>query len=321
MEAVVVGAGVIGLTCALRLLEAGFRVRVVARDGPERSTSSIAGAMWFPYEVEPEERVVPWALRTLEVFRELAQVDGTGVTIRSGMELFDERTPRPRWLAAVDPEELAPDELEPPYLDGYRFTIPLIEMPIYLDWLVRRLEELGGSIHVGESGEVASFDELDAGGPGGLVVNCTGLGAGELCDDAEVFPIQGQLVRVPQFGVSRCTVFRRNDAEFGYVIPRSNDVVLGGTTERGAWSREPDDAVTADILRLCSMHEPEVANIDPSEVVVGLRPGRTTVRLESERLSSGRYVIHCYGHGGAGVTLSVGCAEEVVRTALAHVNA
>jgi len=48
-------------------------------------------------------------------------------------------------------------------------------------------------------------------------------------------------------------------------------------------------------------------------VSVGLRPSRKEVRLEIESLSSGRWAIHNYGHGGAGVTLSWGCADEVTR--------
>ena len=44
---------------------------------------------------------------------------------------------------------------------------------------------------------------------------------------------------------------------------------------------------------------------------VGLRPARPAVRLEAEPHDRG-VVVHCYGHGGAGVTLAWGCAEEVV---------
>lgn len=50
----------------------------------------------------------------------------------------------------------------------------------------------------------------------------------------------------------------------------------------------------------------------------GLRPGRHEVRLESEILSNGKVVIHNYGHGGCGVTLAWGCADDVVKIVQTH---
>jgi D-amino-acid oxidase len=97
-----------------------------------------------------------------------------------------------------------------------------------------------------------------------------------------------------------------------YAIPRTNDTVFGGTNEVND-SREPDPGTTTAILEECSC----VLNIPPPKVIgvrVGLRPFRKTgVRLETGQLGDGRRVIHNYGHGGAGFTLSWGCAEDVLR--------
>jgi D-amino-acid oxidase len=95
-----------------------------------------------------------------------------------------------------------------------------------------------------------------------------------------------------------------------YVIPRLDDVVLGGTDEDGDWSRTPVPETADDILRRAAALVPDVAKARVLRHKVGLRPVRAEVRLE--RVGD---VIHCYGHGGAGVTLSWGCADEVTRLA------
>ncbi|MPY85865.1 MAG: FAD-dependent oxidoreductase, partial [Actinophytocola sp.] len=97
-----------------------------------------------------------------------------------------------------------------------------------------------------------------------------------------------------------------------YVVPRIHDIVVGGTAQQGEWNRQPDQATAAEILRRARALVPELAGAEVVNHRVGLRPARPTVRLESERTEEGSGVVHCYGHGGAGVTLSWGCAAEVV---------
>lgn len=74
-----------------------------------------------------------------------------------------------------------------------------------------------------------------------------------------------------------------------------------------AWDQSPDPRTAERILADATAAMPEIANVEVRDHKVGLRPARPTVRLERE----GR-IVHCYGHGGAGVTLSWGCATEVV---------
>src|SRR6185369_12678591 len=95
---------------------------------------------------------------------------------------------------------------------------------------------------------------------------------------------------------------------------RSNDCILGGTAEEGNWSLEPDPATAQAIIERCSRLAPEVKQSQVVEHLVGLRPGRKAVRLEAEPgPDNTSLVVHNYGHGGAGVTLSWGCADEVVE--------
>ena len=96
-------------------------------------------------------------------------------------------------------------------------------------------------------------------------------------------------------------------------MPRSNDCVLGGTADEGDWNTEPNPETAEGILRRCTALEPRLAGAEILEHRVGLRPGRPEVRLESETLADGTPCVHNYGHGGSGVTLSWGCAEEALE--------
>lgn len=160
---------------------------------------------------------------------------------------------------------------------------------------------------------LSSLEEARAAAP--LVVHCAGVGARELAGDAALHPVRGQVVRVENPGVERFWLDDEHPEGLTYVIPRGEDCILGGTAEEGAWSTEPDSAVARGILRRCAELEPQLAGARVLEHRVGLRPGRPAVRLEREDFADGTRVVHCYGHGGAGVTLSWGCAEEVVRLA------
>jgi D-amino-acid oxidase len=81
------------------------------------------------------------------------------------------------------------------------------------------------------------------------------------------------------------------------------------------WNTEPVPAVAARILRDCAAIEPRVNGARVLGHRVGLRPFRPQVRLEAEPPGRGPLVVHNYGHGGAGVTLSWGCAREAAGLA------
>lgn len=292
----VVGAGVVGLTCAHRLLEAGHRVDVLARDLPLETTSAVAAAIWYPYLAHPRERVLGWARTSYERFASLAGEAGSGVRMAVGTEVFTSRQDDPWWREAVptvDRETALPEG----YVDGRTFTTPLVEMPRYLAWLRRRVEELGGTV------TRLNLSSLPDGGD--VVVNCSGIGARLLGSDRSVTPVRGQVVLVEQLGLDRWWL---DESGPTYVVPRSRDIVVGGTEEAGEWSRTPSPETAHDILARASRLVPELARAKVLQHRVGLRPARPEVRLEREDR-----VVHCYGHGGAGVTLSWGCADEVVR--------
>lgn len=309
---VVVGAGVAGLTTAVVLAEGGARVRVWAREPARHTTSAVAGALWEPYRIGPKERADGWARESFEVFRALAERPGeSGVRMVAGLQAAPAgrgELPVPSW--AVDVPGLrraAPGELPAGYGSGFRVRLPLIDMPCYLDHLTRRLTAAGGEV---THRTVSTLEEAAA--PGSTVVNCAGLGARDLVPDPRIRPVRGQLAVVENPGITEWFVSAdERDPRAAYFFPQPYGLVLGGTAEEDAWDTAPDAATAREIIDRCALVDPRIAGAAVLGHRVGLRPVRDEVRLEREGDR-----VHNYGHGGAGVTVSWGCAREAAALAL-----
>lgn len=309
-ELIIIGSGVSGLTCGIRLLEEGYDVRIVAYSVPPETTSNVAPAYWYPYKVSPPEKVLKWASVSYGKFLELSELPGSGIFIFELLKIFDRKMEEPFWKDAVNRFRRArEDELPDGYVDGFVAEVPRMETPIYMRYLTDKFAGLGG--------EVEKLDrELDTvedvAHRSRLIINCSGLGAGKLFRDEKVFPIRGQLVRTTNPGLTRCVNDEAGPLALSYIVPRSSDCLLGGTAEENNWSLEVDPETADEILRKCRILEPKLKDAQVLEHRVGLRPGRTEVRLELEHFSDECAVIHNYGHGGGGFTLSWGCAEDIV---------
>jgi D-amino-acid oxidase len=311
-DALVIGAGVIGLSAAIRLQEAGLRVRVWTALPPVASTSAVAAALWYPYRAFPAERVGAWGRITFDELSRLADEPASGVAMVSGMEVWRHPVPDPPWAATLPGvRRVAPEELPAGYVDGHAVTVPVARMDRYLAYLADRLAGGGGRVEMRTVRVLARAAQAAS-----LVVNCAGLGARTLVPDDTLTPIRGQVVRVENPGVERFWLDEEHPDGVTYIVPRGGDCILGGTAEEGEWDTTPGPDVARAILRRCAELEPSLAGARVLEHRVGLRPGRPSVRLEAESLGHGARVIHCYGHGGAGVTLSWGCADEVAALAL-----
>jgi D-amino-acid oxidase len=307
-DAVVVGCGVIGLTAAVSMREAGLDVTIVTAELPQATTSSVAAAIWYPYKAYPEDRVLSWGSRTYEVFEGLSDTPESGVLMRQGVEIWRQRVPDPWWAEAVPRvRRCYEDELPQGYTDGHAFVAPVVEMPMYLSYLMDRFAASGGSV---QRRTLSSLDEVAA--DARVVVNCVGLGARDLVDDTTMNPIRGQIVRVRNPGVDHFVLDEENPEGVTYIIPRSHDCILGGTADEGEWDLEPDPETAEGILSRCSQLEPRLKDVEVLEHKAGLRPGRPAIRLEREHVPDRATLIHNYGHGGSGITLSWGCAEETL---------
>lgn len=298
---IVLGGGVIGLTTAVVLAESGRDVRVWSRDPAGETTSAVAGALWWPYRIEPAGSVGDWALASLRVYEELAADPGrTGVRLVEGLQSGIRLSELGPWAAGVDGLRQAPD--------GVRARIPLIDMPTHLAWLRGRLEAAGGTV------EIRALDALpDA----PVVVNCTGLGARTLVPDPGVRPVRGQLVVVENPGVTEWyTSVDHSSSDTTYFFPQPYGLLLGGTAQDDDWDLAPDPRVAEEIVARCARVRPEIAGARVLAHRVGLRPVRDAgVRIEAETTASGGLLVHNYGHGGAGITVAWGCAREAAALA------
>ena len=306
-DVTVVGCGVVGLSTAVLLRERGFDARILAAAMPPETVSSVAAAIWYPYKAYPEDRVLAWGARAFRVFRELAEDERTGIIMREGLELFGEPAAEPWWAPAVPGvRRCEPEELPQGRAAGYAFTVPVVEMPVYLGYLLDRFTGSGGTVERRNLGSLEEVEDSRA------IVDCAGLGARKLVNDRATRPIRGQVVRVRNPGLERFLLDDDNPEGVTYIVPRSEDCILGGTAEEDEWDTTPDPEVARGILKRCAALEPRLAEAEVLEHKVGLRPGRPEVRLELEVLENGMPCVHNYGHGGSGVTLSWGCAEETV---------
>jgi D-amino-acid oxidase len=335
-DVAIIGAGVSGLTCGVLLAERGYSTAIFAKETGQQTTSGAAAAVWFPYDAEPAHRVIPWALRAFEVLADLARVPASGVSmielrqfLRTGeIQIPDWAIPlgasvipsevehgaareAVTWTGRPQAERTGSERIKSrEFTSGYALTVPLTDTTIYLDYLATRFRKAGGKINANL--RLEKLEDVDT--RFDLVINCAGIGARDLVQDAYLEPHRGQVAIVPRIEGLSCAIVC-DDAPLMYAIPRKNDCVFGGTNDLSD-NLAADPATTERIIAECS----RVLNIDKPKVLaerVGLRPFRRSgVRLERDRLRDGRTVIHNYGHGGAGFTLSWGCAEEVLVLAV-----
>ncbi len=293
----IIGAGVSGLTCGVLFAEGGYPTKIFAEEIGRQTTSGAAAAIWYPYDAEPADKVIEWSLQTFDVLCDLSRNAQSGVSM---IELRNfSRTGQleiPDWAHSLGARR---------FENGFALDVPLTDTTTYLDYLAMRFQGAGGEISCDRR-----FDRIEeVGRDYSFVINCTGVGARTLVPDPEVEPHRGQVAIVEKLVLNHAVVC--DDPPLMYAIPRSNDCVFGGSNEISS-NRNADPGLTSSIIAECS----RVLNIAAPKILderVGLRPFRRSgICLRKE----GR-VIHNYGHGGSGFTLSWGCAQAVFALASA----
>jgi D-amino-acid oxidase len=302
MDVVVIGAGVSGLTTGICLAEAGHDVTIRTASPPEQTTSVAAGAIWGPVRVG-SDRVLAWAEHSLTVLTKLAGEPGTGVHLASGKEVTRTQPHLPYWSHLLPSMRLCePAELPPGFAGGWHYTGPLATMPVYLGYLLARFERAGGTL------ELSPVTALDV---APVVANCTGIAARDLVPDPSVTPVRGQVVIAENPGIEEFLISRDEPKPSTvYMFPHGDTILLGGTVEENAWELTPNPIIAERIVADCAAIEPRLRGVRILGHRVGLRPVRPEVRLEPERVGDA-VVWHNYGHGGAGISLSWGCAAEI----------
>ncbi len=272
-RAAVIGCGAVGLTAARQLQRRGFAVTIYAMSVPPNTTSNMSLAGFTPTSglIDRELRTPAWDAQFREAaeisYRELQLLAGRGFGV-SWIDRYGLRDTRPGAAggdAEDDEEPLLPAHLrtgeftlgpgEHPFASRYavRRNQLRIEPSIYLDALVRDFMDFGGRIEIRKFAEPRELVELSE----PLVVNCTGLGARDLFGDDELLPLKGQLtVLVPQqevdWGISGSPPDGAPRGVLGiHMQPRNDGIALGGTSERGVWSLEPNQDA---MQRIVSAH-------------------------------------------------------------------
>lgn len=307
----VVGAGVIGLTTASCLADDGWDVDVVAAAPPADTTSAVAAAFWYPYLVGPADAVARWGLVARQRFDVLADDPAVPVVRRRVHERFREHDVDPGWrLGLPDPVR---EVVAAPHRDGWAFTTWVADMPRYLAWLAAGLDDRGVPVTVRQLADLAEAADPEV----DLVVDCAGVGARGLVPDPSVVAVGGQVVLLEAPDVTDVWLDADDPAGPTYVVPRTDVVVAGGTAVTGTPAgARPDPATAAAILERARALVPALDGAPVVGHALGRRPSRPDVRLELEVRPWGS-VLHHYGHGGAGMTLSWGSAEaaaELART-------
>lgn len=293
-DVVVVGGGIIGLTAAVRLRQAGADVTVWSPVGPERTVSAVAAAVWYPTHTDFDPRVRDWGTISYAEFTRQAAAGVPGLLLRPTRNLELAWSDEIPWWS---PGGVSIHPARAPYAREVRFTAPLAEMATYLAWLRTQ-------VRVVERGVERLADAL---AEADVVVNASGLAARELAADPAVYPARGQIVLVANPGIEESV--RTEGDPNTYVHPRSRDIVLGGTFEPDQWDLKPDPQVRSRILDRTRALVPALAGAEILGERVGLRP----CRRGGPRVERDGRIVHAYGHGGAGMTLSWGTADEVVR--------
>jgi len=339
MSVAVVGGGVIGLSVANELVDRGTRVTLFSPQPIGQITSSVAAAFWAPYWVGDYDRQL--AIQTLERLQQLASEGTEGITFvdfeewmtSDFVESYEENIESTHWwrnLPGINlriepmPERrsvrLNGEEIDFP--ERLRFRSVVARMPDYLAWLERRATE-SGNMDL-QRCWIDSLDELCT--QFDQVIHCTGWGAKTLASNdpstANMKLLAGHVVLLDCPGIENATLFHGKpfDANPIYVVPRQGsvrDVLCGGTAievQDLPDVRQPitfrKESVCDDVIQRAKSVIPSLTEGIEVGRGVGFRPVRDSVRIERDPIQQN--LIHCYGHGGSGLTLSWGSASRVV---------
>jgi len=302
MKITVVGSGIIGLTTAISLQKVGFQVAIITKELYNNTLSSIVGAIWFPYSVEPIQKANQWAATAFHHYEaEVGKAEGVSMLPFKVLSVPGQDN---SWVDHLPKENITKSSEDLPlgYNEAITAMVPLIEPPLYLPYLVELFTQNGGTI---KQLTITSLEELKA--LNNVVVNCTGLGAKEICNDEHLFAMRGQILQAEKLDHDPI-VSQAVKGELSYLINRSQDSIIGGTDYDHDYNLNPEEADTNLIIdRIKKLGV--TSEIKLKNILVGLRPKRYSIRCEQDEKQANIY--HNYGHGGAGFTVAWGCAEHI----------
>ncbi|KAM9355754.1 D-aspartate oxidase [Pholidichthys leucotaenia] len=319
VRVVVVGTGVVGFSTAVSIAESlpFCSVTLLGENfSPDTTSDGAAGIVLVAQFPDiPVERQRRWFKDGFDHLLAIAQSEDApeaGVMLSSGWVIFREvpADKKPYWSdIVIGFRPMADSELKrfPDHTFGYAFTTVKCECSSYLPWLEKRLRKAGGRV---ERRKIHHLEELS--NSFDIIVNCSGLGSRMLVGDTQVYPVRGQVFKVDAPWLKH---FIRSGDGKTYIYPGIHSVTIGGTRQERDWRLHGDEGDAKGILERCSRFEPSLSKAKILSEWVGLRPGRRNPRVEKEMVQLQRHrvpVVHNYGHGGYGVALAWGTAQDAL---------
>ena len=243
----VIGCGVMGLSTARLVQEAGFPVTIYAATVPPDTTSNVAGGQFHPFAVFHDGEVTPEFMTQFRSaldysWRRFQIMVGEDYGIRWLPTYVEADSPEAKLLETFPPIDRMLTQAEHPFpwSNALRYDTMYVETGRYLRQMIRDVEIGGGKIEVRKFQAPPDIARL----PEGLVFNCTGLGSRDLFSDRDLRPARGQLaILEPQPEVRYALT-----GGPGYMFPRPDGIILGGTFELDQWDTNPEPATIQRII-------------------------------------------------------------------------
>ena len=243
----VIGSGVMGLSTARLAQDAGFPVTIYTAALPPDTTSNIAGGQFHPFSVFRDKEVTPefrtQFVRALDYsWRRFQIMVGEDYGVRWLPTYVESDSPEEKVIATFPPVNRMLRTAEHPFpIDSMRrYDTMYVETGRYLRQMLADFQIVGGKIEIRKFATPAEIAAL----PEKLVFNCTGLGSRDLFNDQDMHPARGQLaILEPQPEVQYAAL-----GDFGYMFPRPDGIILGGTFEVDEFDPTPQPADIARIL-------------------------------------------------------------------------
>jgi len=323
----IIGAGIMGLSAGIKLLEAGYQVTQLAECFSPNTTSDTAPACFHPY-INPDPLLFKCISQSWKEYCELKTIIPTIIKDIPFIELHPEIITdeiygydSKKFLENLkDFRQLKEDELPEGYQQGYSYKTLLIDITLYLPYLNEKFLRLGG---IQEKKKIHSLNEfIDK---TDLVINCSGIGAKALVNDTDLTAVRGQAHTLsPLADLKSATLAIIKDSsgypehpDYALIVPRSNNIYIAGTTQVNDLEMQPREKDQTMIFDRCAKIVPAIKQSKVTNSYVGFRPemllknGMRSLKLYYEFFNNQLHVIHNYGHAGAGISAAPGSAQEV----------
>ncbi|XP_049287298.1 D-aspartate oxidase-like [Anopheles funestus] len=322
---VILGGGINGLSCAMRLSDEFpcATIQIISDSFSPNTTSDVAAGLWGPY-VLGETSITDcrrWAQETHDYFLQLwrnGYADRCGICLLPVVEYYEKATSAPWWHDIVfgfREMDIASENIKLINAKNFHTAFMYITFTCEPSKLMKHYRDILSTRNVTFRQEhLESVPRLECMNipANAIIINCLGLGSQCVADDADLFPVRGQVQRV-----KATSVFHSFANDSYYIIPNTDTVVLGGTKQKS--NHQLVSPVDRYNIRIgCQNIIPSLRDALLVKDNVGLRPVRSSgVRLELTDIvfanGERHAIVHNYGHGGAGITLAWGCAGEVTR--------